>query len=97
MHHQTSHHPYAAVLRQRAGHLCELAATIERSLVMNLPEAVDRSVWPPSTSAGRIRLCERLLEANLRQLHQAADDLRMTAHRFRRRAEEFDRAHRQAA
>ena len=88
-----SHHPYSTELRQRAVHLCELAATIERSLVMALPDVIEQAAW----TTRRARLCEQMLEANLRQLHQAAEDLRTTAFRFRQRAAQFDRAHRSAA
>lgn len=45
----------------------------------------------------RTRLCEALLERNLHQLHRAADDLRVTAMRFRTRADELEAACRMAA
>ena len=86
---QPSHHPYSSVLRQRAAELRSLASAIERSVVLTLGDAPDD--WWGDT---RAHLCERLLERNLHQLHQAADDLRTTSFRFRRRAEEFDAAHR---
>lgn len=86
-------HPYATVLRQRAAHLLGLAATIERSHVMRLPERLDDAGW----STTRARLCEHMLERNLHQLHDAAEELRETALRFRRRADELDAAHRRAA
>jgi hypothetical protein len=87
---QSSHHPYSTVLRQRAAGLHELAAAIERSLVVALG-SLDR---PPEWTGGRARLCEQMLARNLHQLHRAADDLRDTAFRFRRRADELDLAHR---
>lgn len=93
MHHDSSHHPYSTTLRQRSGHLCALAADIERAAVMSLGDAIDRAGW----STRRARLCDEMLAANLRQLHQAADDLRTTAFRYRQRADELDRAHRSVA
>lgn len=45
----------------------------------------------------RERLCLAMLERNLHQLHRAADDLRVTAMRFRERADELDAAVRRAA
>lgn len=86
-------HAYATVLRQRAAHLLELATTIERSEVMRLPEGLAETGW----STRRAHLCEHMLEHNLHQLHEAADDLRETALRFRRRADELDAAHRLVA
>lgn len=86
-------HPYASVLRQRAAHLCALAAAIERCLAMALPDAADQAAW----SGARARLCERMLDRNLHQLHRAADDLRVTAMRFRQRADELDHARRAIA
>jgi hypothetical protein len=83
---EPTHHPYASVLRQRAADLRHLAAAIERSLVMTLPEAAADATW---TSA-RARLCGSMLERNLHQLHQAADDLRHTACRMQARASELD-------
>jgi hypothetical protein len=74
-----THHPYSSVLRQRAGHLQELAGRVERSLVMRLDDA-------PS------ELARRLLDRNLHQLRLAADDLRDAATRFRQRADELDLA-----
>ena len=91
--HHPSHHPYSTVLRQRAAHLGALAASIERSLVMVLPESAGTDTW----ASRRSRLCEEMLEHNLIQLHQAADDLRDTAFRFRQRADKFDLAHRSVA
>lgn len=90
MQHHSSHHPLSSVLRQRAGHLRELASAIERSLVMTLDEADGTQAW----TTNRGRLCRRMLDRNLHQLHQAADDLRETAIRFRRRADELDLIHR---
>jgi len=84
---------YARELRRRADHLAELARSIERSLVMRLPETIGGA----TTSDRRTRLCEALLERNLHQLHRAADDLRVTAMRFRTRADELEAALRAAA
>ena len=78
----------AAGLRVRAGQLIELAAQIERSCVMNLPDLADVAAW----NSSRARLCDVLLERNLHQLHQAADDLRTTAFRFLERADELSPA-----
>lgn len=50
-----------------------------------------------AVSDRRTRLCEVLLDRNLHQLHRAADDLRITAMRFRTRADELDAASRMAA
>lgn len=90
MQHHSSHHPLSSVLRQRAGHLRELASAIERSLVMRLDDAGDTSSW----TTNRGRLCRRMLDRNLHQLHQAAEDLLETAIRFRQRADELDLIHR---
>jgi hypothetical protein len=59
---------------------------------MSLPDRGGTAV-----SDRRTRLCEALLERNLHQLHRAADDLRVTAMRFRTRADELDAACRVAA
>ena len=88
MQHPPTAHPHSSMLRQRASGLVDLAATIERSLVMTLPDHAARSGW----SGRRARLCESMLERNLHQLHRAADDLRTFAHRLRCRADELDRA-----
>lgn len=93
MHHESPHHPYSTVLRQRSGHLTALASAIERSLVLSLGDAAELTAW----STPRSRMCEQMLAANVRQLHRAADDLRMTAFRFRQRATELDHAHRSVA
>ncbi len=91
--HSTTTHgsAYAPELRRRAQHLVELAAAIERSLVMSLAVTVDAA-----PNAGivprRERLCDALLQRNLHQLHRAADDLRVTAMRFRTRADELEAA-----
>lgn len=45
----------------------------------------------------RERLCRAMLERNLHQLHRAADDLRVTAMRFRERADELDAATRRVS
>ena len=89
-HHPSFAHPTASLYRQRAGHLRELAASIERALVMVLTDASDTDEW--DTTRGR--LCNRMLERNLHQLHQAADDLPTTALRFRQRADQLDLASR---
>ena len=52
--------------------------------------ADDTSIGPPPSR--RDRLCLAMLERNLHQLHRAADDLRVTAMRFRERADELDAA-----
>jgi hypothetical protein len=83
---EPTHHPYASVLRQRAANLRHLAGAIERSLVMTLEEVAGDATW----SSPRARLCESMLERNLHQLHQAADDLRHTAFRMVARAGELD-------
>ena len=93
MHQQPPSHPYSTILRQRAAGLVDLAATIERALVLSLPEQAEHAGW----SGRRADLCRSMLERNLHQLHRAADDLRTTAFRFRRRADELDLAHRDAA
>lgn len=72
-------HPFSSVLRQRSAHLHDVATRVERSLVMGLGEA-------PS------ELARRLLDRNLHQLQVAVGDLRTAADRFRRRADELDRA-----
>lgn len=83
-----SHHPQASVLRQRAGHLRDLADTIERSLVMDLADRADGASW----TGKRAELCIDMLDRNIQQLYQAADDLRVTAFRFRQRADDLDAA-----
>lgn len=90
---QSSHHPYSGPLRQRAGHLRRLATSIERSLVMMLGDADRTDGWDTT----RAQLCGRMLDRNLHQLHQAADDLRETAVRFCQRADQLDVAHRSRA
>lgn len=75
--------PAAATLRHRAGSLRRLAIDIERAAVFDL-ELV------PATAAPRIRLCRRMLTANLQQLLAAADDLRDTAWQFETRARHLD-------
>jgi len=84
------HHPYSSVLRLRADLLRELASSIERSLVMTLGEGAGADAW----AGPRIRLCEQMLARNLYQLHRAAEDVRETAFRFCRRADELDVSHR---
>lgn len=73
------HHPYSSVLRQRAADLRDVAARIERSAVATLDD-------PPTD------LARRLLDANLRQLRLACDDLRDAAFRCSIRADELDLA-----
>jgi len=94
----TTESSYAADLRQRADALGQLAVSIERSLVMNLVDS-EHVGWPLSRpgAVDRGRLCETMLRRNLHQLHRAADDLRVTAKRFRDRADELDAAVRDAA
>jgi propanediol dehydratase small subunit len=48
---------------------------------MSLPDEIVRE----STSR-KGQLCERMLNANLHQLHVAAEDLRATAHTFQKQA-----------
>lgn len=91
--HHTPHHPYAAVLRQRASRLQDLARRIDAALVT----ALDPELAPISADIARARLCEKLLTRNLQQLHRAADELRGTAFRFTARADELDLAARSAA
>jgi hypothetical protein len=66
---------------------------MERLLVASLADTRLDRVW----TGPRARLCEQMLDHNLHQLHLAADDLRSTAYRFRRRADEVDAAHRRGA
>jgi hypothetical protein len=82
---KTDQTPTADRLRSRAAHLSELASQIESALVMSLQNEPAR----PSTQA-RSRLCERMLSANLHQLHVAAEDLRATALAFRKQAGAID-------
>ena len=81
-------HPYATVLRQRAGRLRELADTIERLGVTTLTDGAGPATW----ATRRARLCEDVLGRNVHQLHLAADELRERAFRFRQRADELDAA-----
>ncbi len=83
---------YAPELRRRAQHLTDLAAAIERSLVMTLADDAE-----PADSGLEAQLCRALLARNLHQLHRAADDLRTTALQFRTRADELDAAFEAAA
>lgn len=91
--HHTPHHPYAAVLRQRAARLQDFARRVDGALVT----ALDPDVAPLPADTARARLCESLLARNLHQLHRAADELRGTAFRFNARADELDLAARSAA
>ncbi|MFW2334330.1 hypothetical protein [Ilumatobacter sp.] len=91
---------YAPDLRRRADELGELARSIERSLVMTLIGPAGASDGEPRDGpipTDRDRLNAAMLERNLHQLHRAADDLRVTAMRFRQRADELDDAARAAA
>ena len=94
-HRTTSHarHPHAAVLRQRAARLHDLARRIDGACVMGLDPAAH--TIPADTA--RARLCETLLARNLHQLHRAADDLREVAFGFLARADELDRVRKDAA
>lgn len=85
-------HPHSNLLRQRAAILRELSVTIERSLVMTLGDAAEESPW----STRRARMCQDMLERNVQQLHQAADDLLETALGLRQRADDLDLAQRAA-
>lgn len=92
---------YSPELRRRAAELSELAGSIERSLVMTLVDRdvadADETTEATPWAANRAKLCEAMLRRNLHQLHRAADDLRLTAMRFRERADELDSAFRAAA
>lgn len=79
-------HPYSSGLRQRAAHLRDLAASIERASVTVLGDAAEEVMW----STERADLCEVMLARNVQQLHQAAEELRYTAYRFSQRANEMD-------
>lgn len=81
---------YAPELRRRADHLIGLAADIERALVLRLPDVVDAQLT--DQRGRRARLVNHMLETNLHQLHRAADELRHTALRFRRRADDLEAA-----
>lgn len=75
-------------MRRRAEHLAAFAQQIECSLVMSLDDAAPSAGWDTQ----RAHLCDEMLRRNLHQLHRAADDLRVTAMRFRQRADELDAA-----
>ncbi len=75
--------PTATTLRHRAGSLRRLATDIERAAVFDLEQL-------PETDVPRLRLCRRMLTANLQQLLAAADDLRDTAWQFETRARHLD-------
>lgn len=79
---------YSPELRRRAELLTDLSRQIEQSLVA----AIDAHLVDGRWTSPRGRLCERLLQRNLHQLHRAADDLRVIAMRFRDRADELDAA-----
>jgi len=81
---------YAPDLRRRADELGELAQSIERALVMTLTD--DVGTVERSAPTARDRLNRAMLERSLHQLHRAADELRVTAMRFRERADELDAA-----
>lgn len=78
-HHPHPSHPFSSVLRQRSAHLQEIATRVEHAAVMQLEGA-------PS------ELARRLLDRNVHQLHLVTRELRDDAARFRRRADELDRA-----
>lgn len=79
-------HAEAAELRSRASRLRRLAEEIERSSVMDLDRAAGPATWQMPKAA----MCEALLARNVQQLHHAADELRCTAMRLLRRADELD-------
>lgn len=91
MHHDhINHHPQASVLRQRAAGLRDLAGSIERATVLRLPELAGEPPW----GAERGRLCDAMLQRNIEQLHQAADDLREAAYGMSLRAGAIELAER---
>ena len=73
-------------MRGRAGHLRDLATTIEQMPVMRLDRWCDDDTW----RGPRPWLCRATLQRNQHQLHAAADDLRLHAHRFELEAEHLD-------
>ena len=76
----------ATQLRQRAGHLRNLADAIETSPVMRLDRYGDVDTW----RGARSELCRLTLARNQHQLHAAAEDLREHAWRFDREADELE-------
>ncbi len=80
-------------LRRRAEQLVQLARSIESSLVMSLADSMPDA----SPVDGRSELYEAMFHRSLHQLHRSADDLRLTALRFRTRADELEAASRVAA
>ena len=88
MQQEANHHPYVSVLRQRSARLRDLARSIERSLVMTLDEIGGSE----SGCSTRARLRETMLARNVHQLHEAAEQLRDTAHRMQMRAAELELA-----
>ena len=79
------------MLRQRSATLRDLARSLERSLVTTLDRVADTGAWA-ATAPSRVRLCEAMLARNLHQLHEAAEQLRDTAHRMHTRAAELELA-----
>ena len=79
-------HQQAADYRQRAAHLRTLATALENTPAMHLDRLCGVSTWHgPRASA-----CEADLFAAQRGARQAIDDVRATAWRFERTAEELD-------
>jgi hypothetical protein len=73
---------YSPELRRRADHLLDLSRQIEQTLVLSLPDELE----PLAARSRHVELYEAMLNRNLHQLHRAADDLRLTAMRFREHA-----------
>lgn len=73
-------------LTGRARRLRFLAARIERLDAMSLDQLAGADTW----RGGRPLLCWNLLRTNQAQLHARVDDLRSTALRFERDAQELD-------
>jgi hypothetical protein len=92
-HDHIKNHPQASVLRQRAAGLRDLAGSIERATVLRLPELAGDGAW----GAERGRLCDAMLQRNIEQLHQAADDLRDAAYGMSLRAGAIELAGRSLA
>jgi hypothetical protein len=78
----------AAHLRQRARHLRQLADDIEALPIMRLGRYGDDDTW----RGPRASLCRATLAANQRQLHAAAEDLRVHAHQLEQQAVGLDAA-----
>ena len=73
-------------LRSRARHLRDLATRIEQMPVMRLDRWCDDDTW----RGPRPWLCRSTLRTNQHQLHAAAEELRLHAHRFELEAEHLD-------